>query len=179
MLRMENIAKFVKKVREELVHWWDICKFSQAQRDTFRTFNCTTFTEDTLTLHEIELERVKKFYDDNHAIYELLDKRDDLWEQFRDIERRAEDPDRFNNRGGQLLAEEKMRNQYNKNAPKIDAQLVELMETFEAKHGKQFTINGMSFPMYVEQQRANHVTELEKLRVDRVSCDKYFINVNL
>lgn len=43
------------------------------------------------------------------AIFELLEERDNLWQKMANLAQRATDPNRFNNRGGQLLVEEKER----------------------------------------------------------------------
>ena len=48
-------------------------------------------------------------------IFDLLQERETLWEKMKELDQRANDPDRFHNRGGQLLAEEKER----KNTTKV------------------------------------------------------------
>ncbi|KAK0088110.1 hypothetical protein PV326_004941 [Microctonus aethiopoides] len=169
-IRMENIARFVKKLREDLISWWDICKFSKIQRDAFRPMRYETCTEDILTLHELELARVQKFYYENSAIYDLLNKREEMWDQMKELQRRAEDPDRFHNRGGQLLAEEKMRKYFNKNLPKIEIELQNLIMDYETKHGVPFTINGLTLEEYIKQQVDEHKEQMEILKQARVKA---------
>ncbi|KAK0182683.1 hypothetical protein PV327_000795 [Microctonus hyperodae] len=169
-IRTENIARFVQKLREDLIFWWDTCKFSKIQRDAFRPMRYETFTEDILTLHELELARVQKFYNENSAIYELLNKREEMWDQMKELQHRAEDPDRFHNRGGQLLAEEKMRKYFNKNLPKVEIELQSLMVDYETKHGIPFTINGLTFEEYIKQQVDEHKAEMETLKQARVKA---------
>lgn len=43
------------------------------------------------------------------VIFDLLDKRSELFNKMQELDNRADDPDRYHNRGGQLLAEEKER----------------------------------------------------------------------
>lgn len=45
---------------------------------------CTSvddFSEDLLSAHESEVDRMRGFYQDNKEIFELLEKRDKLWQQ--------------------------------------------------------------------------------------------------
>ena len=39
------------------------------------------FSEDLLSAHESELDRMRGFYQDNKEIFDLLQKRDKLWQQ--------------------------------------------------------------------------------------------------
>ena len=47
-------------------------------------------------------------------IFDLLEEREALWVKMKELDQRANDPDRFHNRGGQLLVEEKDRKTTNK-----------------------------------------------------------------
>ncbi|XP_017758294.1 PREDICTED: protein regulator of cytokinesis 1-like [Eufriesea mexicana] len=142
--RKQNISKYVSQVRSELVKLWDLCKFSEQQRRQFIHFNSQTYTEDLLTLHELEVKRIQEFYETNKSIYDLLEERDNLWIKMKELLQRANNPDRFYNRGGQLLMEEKERKTIQKKLPKIEEQLRNLIKEYESVHGEVFTINGMS-----------------------------------
>ena len=63
--RSENIAKYVEKARENLRKLWDTCKFSDAQRDSFKAFYVQKYTDDLLTRHDLEIERVQEYYNKN------------------------------------------------------------------------------------------------------------------
>ncbi|OAD56378.1 Protein regulator of cytokinesis 1 [Eufriesea mexicana] len=142
--RKQNISKYVSQVRSELVKLWDLCKFSEQQRRQFIHFNSQTYTEDLLTLHELEVKRIQEFYETNKSIYDLLEERDNLWIKMKELLQRANNPDRFYNRGGQLLMEEKERKTIQKKLPKIEEQLRNLIKEYESVHGEVFTINGIS-----------------------------------
>ncbi|XP_074105456.1 protein regulator of cytokinesis 1-like isoform X3 [Cotesia typhae] len=168
-LRLENISKFIIKLREDLQHWWEVCKLSTEERDEFRFFNSQIYTEDMLKIHEIELERIRHHYEENKKIFDLLEKWEETWGQMKEIQRRSEDPDRFHNRGGQLLADEKIRKACNKNLPKLVNQLKEMTDEYEKKHRKLFRVYGLTVDQYIEQEYENQKAELEKLKVETVA----------
>lgn len=142
--RKENIFNYVTQIRYELLNLWDLCKYCEAERHAFAPFHSNTFTEDLLTLHELEVDRLRKFYNDNRTIFELLEQHENLIAKMKEILKRANDPDRYHNRGGQLLMEEKERKAIQKKIPKIEAELKQLINEYEAKHNQVFTINGTS-----------------------------------
>ena len=82
------------------------------------------YDEDLLSAHESELDRMKGFYRDHVDLFKMIAKREDLWKKMLEAEARANDPNRFfQNRGGQLLKEEKMRKKVEKDLPKVTFQL--------------------------------------------------------
>ncbi|XP_043467957.1 protein regulator of cytokinesis 1-like [Leptopilina heterotoma] len=164
--RCENIGKYILKVREELELLWDMCQFSESQR-CFLPFYSQTYTEDLLTLHELEAEKLRKFYKANKKIYDLLEERENLWEKMKELDQRANDPDRFHNRGGQLLAEEKERKNTTKKLPKIEEQLLQATEEYESESGKLFTIKGLPVNEYLEQSKVDYEKEKENLKLAR------------
>lgn len=58
------------------------------------------------------------------------------------LEAKANDPNRFNNRGGQLLKEEKERKAISSKLPKIEQQITELVQAYEAKENTAFLVFG-------------------------------------
>lgn len=142
--RKENIFRYVTQVRHELMNLWDLCRYCDVERNAFAPFYSNTFTEDLLILHELEVERLRKFYNENRMIFDLLDQRENLLKKIKELLQRANDPDRYHNRGGQLLMEEKERKVIQKKLPKIEAELKQLISEYEAAHDQIFTINGTS-----------------------------------
>lgn len=69
------------------------------------------------------MERLRKFYDDNKTIFELLEQRENFIMKIKELLQHANNPDRYHNRGGQLLMEEKERKMIQKKLPKIEAEL--------------------------------------------------------
>jgi hypothetical protein len=72
-------------------------------------------TEEMLTMHEKILESLKSYQNENKRVLELWRKRQGVWAQWLEYEAKADDPNRFNNRGGTLLKEEKIRKGYSFN----------------------------------------------------------------
>lgn len=165
--RRENVAKYVSQVRSELVKLWDLCKFSEEQRRRFVHFNSHTYTDDLLTLHELELKRMQDFYEAGKPIFECLEEREKLWSKMRELQQRANNPDRFHNRGGQLLMEEKERKTIQKKLPKIEDELRSLIKDYETVHGDVFTINGMSVNELIQQSWENFNEEKETIKKAR------------
>ncbi|KAK2575525.1 hypothetical protein KPH14_011245 [Odynerus spinipes] len=156
-----HIAKSVTEIRAELMNLWNLCKYSEFQRKRFTAFYSRIYTEDLLTLHKLEVDKVRKFYDTNRSIFDLLEERENLWSKMNELEHRANNPDRLNNRGGQLLAEEKERKVIQKKLPKIETQLRSLINEYETKQEEPFCINGVSLEEFLAESWANRNMEKE------------------
>ena len=73
--------------------------------------HCIEFTEELLEEHEEEAKRLKKYLDENKELFDRVAMRQEVWNKFMELERRAKDPSRLMNaRGNSLLQEEKERN---------------------------------------------------------------------
>lgn len=165
--RKENIEQYVMQMRSEVRDLWDMCRYSQAERDSFVAFNSSTFTEDLLMLHELEVAKLRNFYSDNRTIFELLDERDNLLNKAKELLQRANNPGRYHNRGGQLLMEEKERKVIQKKLPKIDAQLRQLISEYESSRDLVFTIYGTSLEHVLAEAMENVNVEKETIRMAR------------
>ncbi|XP_034235985.1 protein regulator of cytokinesis 1-like isoform X2 [Thrips palmi] len=163
-IKRENIENFVLQLRREISSWWDRCHFSKSQRSEFRAFYFTDFNEDVLELHELEVKKLKNFYENNRDIFQLADQRAELWEQMHELEKRANDPNRYNNRGGQLLREEKERKTLAKTLPKIEQELRERLVAYEQANYTPFLINGENLLELIDQQNEERhgLKELQK-----------------
>lgn len=165
--RKENISKYVSRIRSELLELWSVCKYSEKQRNDFVPFHSNIFTEDLLTLHELEAEKLRKFYNENSTIFELLEQRDAILLKIKELLQRENNPDRFHNRGGQLLMEEKERKATQKKLPKIEMQLRQLISEYEAAHDEMFTINGISLENLLAESWENINNEKESIKKAR------------
>lgn len=63
--KKQNVKKFVDRVRAEICEWWEKTMKSDTERARFAYFTNECYTEDLLTLHEMELEDLKNFYSNN------------------------------------------------------------------------------------------------------------------
>ncbi|EZA54349.1 hypothetical protein DMN91_001634 [Ooceraea biroi] len=165
--RKENIFKYVTQVRFELMNLWDLCKYCDVERNAFAPFYSNTFTEDLLILHELEAERLRKFYNENRAIFDLLDQRVSILMKAKELLQRENNPDRYHNRGGQLLMEEKERKVIQKKLPKIEADLKQLISEYETTHNRVFTIYGTPLENVLAESYENINHEKETMKKAR------------
>lgn len=122
---MQNLEKFTLRMRDELLDLWDKCHVSDEERATFAPLRSLDFTEELLERHESEVKRYESFFVENREIFDLLSRRAELWDRMGQLEVAATDSNRLNNRGGQLLKEEKERRQIQKvKSQKVDYQFI-------------------------------------------------------
>ncbi|XP_063707960.1 protein regulator of cytokinesis 1-like [Culicoides brevitarsis] len=150
-IKRENIEKYVHKIRLQIINYWDMCCKSTEERERFTPFGSQTYNEDLLTLHEMELAELEEFYTQHKPIFDMVDERKHLWEQMEALEKKKNDPNRYNNRGGQLLKEEKERKMINARIPKLESQLLELCAEYEARTNKPFTIDGRTVQSIIDE----------------------------
>ncbi|KAJ8317075.1 hypothetical protein KUTeg_004979 [Tegillarca granosa] len=120
--KLENIQRFIEGMRKELVTWWDKCFFSKKCRDEFLPF------QDGVSRWEV------------------------LFRQMIENEKKANDPNRFNNRGGMLLQEEKARKKVLKELSKLEEEVKEIVMNWEKENGREFLVDGVRFIQYIDEQ---------------------------
>ena len=47
---------------------WDKCLYSDIQKEKFADFYSNVYNDDVLTSHEVYLDELKKFYEDNKSV---------------------------------------------------------------------------------------------------------------
>ncbi|XP_050096012.1 protein regulator of cytokinesis 1-like [Anopheles aquasalis] len=151
-LRRENMKAIVERTRTEIAEWWDRCLKSEDERARFTTFRTHIYNEDTLTLHEMELEDLKEYYRVNEHIFKLIAERQEMWDRMLALENKSNDPSRYNNRGGKLLEEEKERRRIGCKLPKVEQKLREACHEYETKNGRPFMIYGRSLQDTMQEQ---------------------------
>ncbi|KAJ8912896.1 hypothetical protein NQ315_011219 [Exocentrus adspersus] len=167
-LKKANIKVFIDKLRLELELLWEKCHCSKAVRSDFGFFNSDYYNEDLLELHEVEIAKWKKYYEDNKEMLALLEKHCSLWNKMVKLEESATEPNRYNNRGGQLLKEEKERNKLSKQIPQIEDMLYNLSSQYQRQHGVHFTTYGTTVDDYL----ANLHEERENAKKLKLSARK-------
>ncbi|XP_054729784.1 protein regulator of cytokinesis 1-like [Anastrepha obliqua] len=162
-LQSQNIKECLQQIRAEIVEWWDKTLKSETERNRFSKFHSNCYTEDLLLLHEIELEDLKRFYESNRQIFELYDNRKLLWDRMVALEAKASDPGRYNNRGGQLLKEERERKTIATKLPKIEQQIRDLVTVYEETEHQEFRVCGENIIELMKKEWENKRKEKEKL----------------
>ncbi|XP_014218777.1 protein regulator of cytokinesis 1 [Copidosoma floridanum] len=163
----ENVANYVQNIRKEIENLWKLCRYGELQKKSFTAMKCQTYTEDLLLLHEMEAEKLRKYYNTNRKIFELLTEWEVQFEKLKELDQRANDPDRYHNRGGQLLLEEKERKAAEKKIPKLENQLYDAADEYENTTRKPFLIDGYSMREYMNHAKDNYDTEKENMKLAR------------
>lgn len=63
--RNVNVQVFIANVRTKIKLMWDNVMYSCREREEFVHYFQDIFTEDTLTLHELYLDKITKYYNDH------------------------------------------------------------------------------------------------------------------
>ena len=151
-LRQENMQRLVEKARTELYLLWDKCFYGPDQRKTFAPCFDDSYTEDLLAQHEDEVCRLQQHLTKHKPLYRLVEKRETLWRQKQQFDENASNPQRFNNRGGQLLKEERERRQVERDLPKVEKDLQDVVVVWEAETGRSFLVHDRPYLQCIAQQ---------------------------
>ncbi|XP_021120487.1 protein regulator of cytokinesis 1 isoform X7 [Heterocephalus glaber] len=166
-LKMQNMKKVIEAIRVELAQYWDRCFYSQEQREAFAPYYAEDYTESLLQLHDAEIVQLKNYYEVHKELFEGVQKWEENWRLFLEFERKASDPSRFTNRGGNLLKEEKQRAKLQKTLPKLEEELKTQIEMWEQEQSMAFLVNGQKFMEYVMEQWEAHRLEKERAKQER------------
>ncbi|XP_019712553.1 protein regulator of cytokinesis 1-like isoform X4 [Hippocampus comes] len=167
LLKLQSMKSVIEAVRNEILLYWETCFYSQEQRQAFLHYHDEDFTEELLNLHEAEVNTLKSYFEDHKELFEGVAKWQENWAVYLELERKANDMSRFNNRGGNLLKEEKQRSDLQKSLPKLEKTLKAQIDSWEQEQGKEFFVNGQKFLDYVQQQWEQHHSEKEKEKMER------------
>ncbi|KAH8411490.1 hypothetical protein KR215_005366, partial [Drosophila sulfurigaster] len=167
-LRRQNLKTFIEQLRLEISKWWDLTLKSEQERKRFSNYYNDWYNEDLLELHELELDDLKSFYNDNKEIFELFASRAEIWTRMVALEAKANEPNRFNNRGGQLLKEERERKAISSKLPKIEQQISELVQAYELRTRSPFLVHGEN----ILEHMANEWVHLRQAKEQQSSARK-------
>lgn len=167
VLKMQNMKSFTEAIRAEIAVLWARCFYSQEQQQAFAAYHDEDFSEELLNLHEAEIKNLKTYFEDHKELFEGVTKWQNNWTLYIELDNKATDPSRFNNRGGNLLKEEKQRSDLQKSLPKLEKSLRVQIDAWEQEHNKEFLVNGQKFLEYVQQQWDHHHAEKEKEKLER------------
>ncbi|CAI9558964.1 unnamed protein product [Staurois parvus] len=169
-MKIANLKQVILKIRHELKIYWDKCFYSEEQRKAFAPYYSDDFTEDLLSQHDKEIVRLRLQYEKCKLILDSIAKWEANWSQFVALEKKALDPNRFSNRGGSLLKEEKERVKLQKLLSKLEEDLKARIEVWEVEQECPFLFNGSKFMDYVANQWETLKQQKEREKQDRVSA---------
>lgn len=137
-LRHKNLAMLIDNVRKEINQWSEMT----LQYPTIRNYQNECYTEELLELLENKLSDLQSYYNSNKNIFAIYEKRVKMWRRMEALEEQAREPSRYNNRGGQLLREERERKYISTKLPQIEEQLSQVVQEYEQETGQSFLIYG-------------------------------------
>ncbi|XP_063775590.1 protein regulator of cytokinesis 1-like isoform X2 [Pseudophryne corroboree] len=168
-LKSVNLKEVILKIRMELIIYWDKCFYTTDQRKAFAPYYSDEFTEDLLSQHDEEVVRLKLLYEKCKSILDAVAKWETSWSQFLILEKKASDPNRFSNRGGSLLKEEKERVKLQKLLSKLEEELKSRIDAWETEQGYAFLFKGIKFMEYVANQWETFKQQKEREKQDRTN----------
>ncbi|XP_065544006.1 protein regulator of cytokinesis 1 isoform X3 [Lathamus discolor] len=166
-MKLQNMRSVVQAIRAELAVYWDKCFYTQEQRESFSAYYDEDYTETLLELHDAEVEKMKNYYEAHKDLFGAVQKWEENWKLFLELERKASDPSRFANRGGNLLKEEKQRAKLQKTLSKLQEELQSRIQAWEQEQEEPFLMKGQQFMEYVMEQWQLYHLEKEKEKQER------------
>ncbi|XP_048477451.1 protein regulator of cytokinesis 1-like isoform X3 [Rhincodon typus] len=167
LMQAKNLKQIITGIRQELNTYWDKCYYSQKQREEFAFLSNENFTEELLKVHDEELVKITLYYQKHHELFANIEKWECWWKTFLELEKKASDPNRYVNRGGTLLKEERERCQLQKKIPKLEEEMKLYIEKWETEQGCSFLVNGQKFATYIANQWEEHRLKKEKEKQER------------
>ncbi|XP_067878185.1 protein regulator of cytokinesis 1-like isoform X2 [Heterodontus francisci] len=166
-MQTKNIKQIICGIRQELHTYWDKCFYSQKQKEEFAFLVNENYTEEMLKVHDEELVKITLYYEKHQELFDNIEKWERWWKMFLEFEKKASDPNRYANRGGTLLREEKERCQLQKKLPKLEEELKLNIEKWETEQGCPFLVNGQKFTTYIANQWEQHKFKKEQEKQER------------
>ncbi|XP_014786191.1 protein regulator of cytokinesis 1 isoform X2 [Octopus bimaculoides] len=167
-LKHTQMEKVVTSMKRELERWWKVCFTPNELRDKCSAYKTEgVFTDEIADALEAEINNLQAFYERHKNLYSQVKQWEEILEEYTVLEKKATDPNRFNNRGGALLQEEKARKRIIKELPKLEANLQELINNWEEEQKLKFSIYGMEFSEYVSQRYKTIHDEKEREKEQR------------
>ncbi|TIC59840.1 beta and beta-prime subunits of DNA dependent RNA-polymerase [Wallemia mellicola] len=182
-LKRENMALFVQRIRGDIEKLWDYMQVGSNERSQFTAFTDDSFNDECLAEHEnilavLQEEKntkgkiLTKVHLYNQIVSEeiqlqasILITTSEYW--LTHSQESANDASRLLGRGprdpGRLIREEKMRKRVAKKS-QIEADLLEMLESWENENARMFLINDEHFAETLKQRIASKAQEKENKR---------------
>ncbi|KAF9121801.1 hypothetical protein BGW39_010244 [Mortierella sp. 14UC] len=171
-LRIQKVEDFIFMEREEIHELWQTLRYSLEQQESFTPYFEDNFTEESLTIHEKEVARLKLEAEEAGHVLEIVARYEDRLRAIKELELATRDVDRYKAKGapGRLLKEEKDRKLNARELPKIEAELTEALNRWEEEKRRPFLVYGEVYidTMKIAASLAREGKENEKqLRAQR------------
>lgn len=147
ILKKSCMETIIKNIRKDIDDLWKKCMVAVFNDSLL---NSVEFTEELLIEHEAEFSRLSKYHEHYSHVFEKLREWEDSLEQLLQLEKKLLDPNRFNNRGGALLQNERDRKMLTKKLPKLEKEVKSLVTMTESKEHIPFNMYGLNIEEYFE-----------------------------
>lgn len=169
-LKLQNLEKFIRLTREEIEKHWELMFYCEEERKSFQAYWSETIGENLLAEHEKKLECLREEYENYENLYKTMRTRGAMWDKWERMELQESDPNRFDNRGGKLLKEEKERKRIARELPKYEDTIIKEIASWEQDTGKNFTVMGRTFSDYVNHQKEELSKKKEEMKENKLKA---------
>lgn len=147
-------------------------------------------SEDALTLHEEEVQRLQSELNSKDGILPRVEEWADLRIQQQELEAKRNGPDRFNTRGGALLLEERTRKRIEKKMPlvspfhssntacakclchnQLEQELMQIIPPWENQHDMPFLFDDTRITDILQDEMETRAAERNAKMVGILLCD--------
>ncbi|KAF9493718.1 hypothetical protein BDN71DRAFT_1449968 [Pleurotus eryngii] len=150
-VKRERMGEFVANAREEIWKLWEDIMVGEDERRDFAPFADDEFSEELLSIHEAEIQRLKDERRKKAPLLASIKKYFEICEEEKELAAAASDQSRLLGRGtsgsrdpGRLLREEKMRRRVKKEKPRLEQDLLASIPSWELENGRPFLVHGES-----------------------------------
>lgn len=166
-LKLGRLQEFAQRLRQELIGMYVKCGVPERKYLHEGACEAEDCTEEKLKNLEVELTHAKTFYNENAEIMEKVARREVLWSRLLEFEKKGQDPDRYNNRGGNLLREERERKRLEKELPRLEQEIQAYIAAHNDGHSSLFKEWSAAFTAHLEAQYAIYHEDKENERLAR------------
>lgn len=105
--RQDVIKHRILQLKLELEDLWDKCYFPVEMRAKFPEIHSANFSTTLLNTMMKEIKKAKMYYNENKILLDGIEKFNTLLEKINQLDNRAQNPLKYQNRGAQMLKDEK------------------------------------------------------------------------
>jgi protein regulator of cytokinesis 1 len=164
-----NIQHVLRVLAEELESLWERCFWDQSERAEFNEGLVNMESEAQVTAHEARVRELQEYLKSNLDLLNSVREYQALWIKWESLEL-SDNPGRFSNRGGALLAEERVKRKTKKSLLTLESKMVKLAEEFELKNpGKVFMVLGQPIADWLALLRESLEVEKNKQKDIKVT----------
>ena len=154
-IKMANMQVFVEGIRA------DICELMEKmylnkEEHIDELLSSVDYNEELLAEHEKQLEELRFVYTESREMFEKTALWVDVWAQYVAFEEKTKDPQRFKQRGYNMLEEERQRKVFKVQLPKLEEEITLHAAEYAEANQKPFCIYGMPYVEFIEHKKTTY-----------------------